>query len=313
MDFAKIFEHQQRALELELALARERFAHYGLRGNAVEIAMRDFLEKHLSRNFTPGTGEVIATEGDTSLLTSGQIDVVISNSMQPFIGARDIPTTFLIEAVQSAGEVKSVLSRGMVKEELTKGAKFKALRAKNVSGLIGVPRPDVWESYYVFYRPYFLFTFTSTVNWKTLLLEIMLYIREHRRMPFDGVFLMDKNIVILLSPYLKFPMSPNTGIPFKHDFENERGVTGGIHIYSHVSILALFMAWLVAFKSDPYGNNAPINFYLQKILDKPMPDISLGTIPNELSSKQGSMEPIDFLIEVLLFQLSQQKRKPRPT
>jgi hypothetical protein len=55
MDFKALFQHQQRVLELELAIARQRFAHYGLRGNSVEIAVRDFLEKHLPRALSAGT------------------------------------------------------------------------------------------------------------------------------------------------------------------------------------------------------------------------------------------------------------------
>ena len=71
MDFRAVFQHQQRVLELELAMARERFAHYGLRGNAVEIAIRDFLERHIPRSLTVGTGEIIAIDGDEEGRQSG--------------------------------------------------------------------------------------------------------------------------------------------------------------------------------------------------------------------------------------------------
>ncbi|WP_265984929.1 DUF6602 domain-containing protein [Ochrobactrum chromiisoli] len=96
MDFKDLFTHQQKILELELEVARTRFEHLGLRGNALEIASRDFFEKHLPRSVNVGTGEVIASESDNDSAgaRSGQMDLVFSNQSQPFPTARDIPTLF---------------------------------------------------------------------------------------------------------------------------------------------------------------------------------------------------------------------------
>ncbi|MEB2848194.1 DUF6602 domain-containing protein [Endobacterium cereale] len=267
MDFHAIFKQQQRILELELELARERFSHYGLRGNAVETALRDFLERHIPRALTAGTGEVVASESDTDRRKSGQIDIILSNMSQPFLSSRDVPSTFFIEGVHMAGEVKATLGRSVVATELEKARHFRSLRARNVSRLVAVPKPDSWTTYYVFYRPYFLLSVETTGKWQSVLLEIMEFIETNGTMPLDGVFLLDKNVVILLSPYLDFPQSNLTGIPFEHKVDGQT-VTGGIHVYKTDVPLALFLAWISTFRGSFFEDQHPIGFYIQEVLNK---------------------------------------------
>jgi hypothetical protein len=270
VDFKALFQQQQKLLALELEIARERFKHYGLRGNAVEISVRDFLERHLPRSLNAGTGEVVASLSDTEQKSSGQIDVVISNQLQPFIGPRDTPTTFLLEGVHMAGEVKTSLSRSMIQDELVKARKFRALRAQNVSRLVGVPEPDNWLSYYVFYRPYFLLGLETSGNWRAILLEVMTYIDEHRKMPLDGIFMLDQDVVIILSPYLEYPMVRNAGIPFEHVVDGKKTI-GSIHIFKTTLPLAFFMCWVATFRGSFFDDRHPIAFYLQEMLNEDLP------------------------------------------
>ncbi|WP_318764556.1 DUF6602 domain-containing protein [Agrobacterium fabrum] len=269
MDFHAIFKQQQRILELELQLARERFSHFGLRGNAVETAVRDFLERHIPRALTAGTGEVVASESDTDRRKSGQVDIILSNMSQPFLGSRDIPSTFFLEGVHMAGEVKATLGRSIVATELEKARLFRSLRARNVSRLVTVRKPEDWLTYYVFYRPYFLLSVETTGKWQGILLEIMEFIEANRTMPLDGVFLLDKNVVILLSPYLDFPQSKLTGIPFEHKLDGQT-VTGGIHVYKTDVPLALFLAWISTFRGSFFEDQHPIGFYIQEVLNESM-------------------------------------------
>ncbi len=274
MDFAALFQHQQRLLKLELAIARERFAHYGLRGDAVEMSVRDFLDRHLPRALSTGTGEVIASQSDTPDLKSGQVDVVISNMLQPFIGARDVPTTFLLEGVHTAGEVKTTFSRADVTREMQKARKFRSLRARNVSRLVSAPKPDSWISYYIFYRPYFLLSLETNGDWRSILMEIMMFIKETRTMPLDGVFLLDVGIVILLSPIGKYPFVEHHGIPFPHMIQ-AKSESGAIHIYETNAILALFLFWIASFQVNFFDDQHPISFYISDMINKSLSDISL--------------------------------------
>jgi hypothetical protein len=59
-------------LRASLQESRARFSHSGLRGGGVENSFRAFLDSHLPRNVSVGTGEVI----DSNESRSGQTDVV---------------------------------------------------------------------------------------------------------------------------------------------------------------------------------------------------------------------------------------------
>lgn len=232
MDFRELFAHQQRMLELELEVARTRFEHFGLRGNALEIAFRNFFENHLPRSLNVGTGEVIASGSDSDDVgrRSGQIDLVFSNQTQPFQSARDVPTVFFVEGVLAAGEVKSSLSRSIMPEELQKARKFRALRAMNMSRLVQVNSPDDWDSYYAFYRPYFMIAVETASPWQSILLELMDYIESEKVLPLDGIFLLDQKVALILSPHEKAPFTQNIGLPFPHNI-GDRDATGFVQPY----------------------------------------------------------------------------------
>lgn len=276
MNFKDLFAHQQKILELELEVARTRFEHLGLRGNALEIAYRDFFEKHLPRSVSVGTGEVIASESDSDSTggRSGQMDLIFSNQSQPFPAARDVPTLAFIEGVLAAGEVKTRLSRSIMPEELRKARKFRALRAKNTSRLVQVPYPDVWASYYVFYRPYFIIANETKASWQSILLEVMEYIDSEKVLPLDGIFLLDQNVAIILSPYQDAPFTRKTGLPFRHKVD-ALDATGSINLYSTDTPLAFLMGWLSLFRTSFFEDQQPIGIYLQDMVNSSLQDMTL--------------------------------------
>jgi len=292
MSLKETLEHQQKVLELQLAVARERFNHHGLRGGAVESALRSFIESNLPRALSVGTGEVIARLGDDSERTSRQLDVVISNEMQPFAAERDEATVLLIEGINAAGEVKSTLSGSQFDTELTKGRVFKSLRSRNLSRLVSIPKPDSWASYYVHYRPYFIFTFESTVKWRRLLLKTFDYIVSYKKIPYDALFIMDEGIVILISPFVDCPFLKLAGFPFFHESEELGKTIGGIHIFETTAFLAVFLMWLSSFRSTFYGDRSALPYYLESVVNNSMSDIILAQnkheSPEDLISESDS-------------------------
>lgn len=276
MNFRDLFIHQQKLLEMELEVARTRFEHLGLRGNALEIAFRDFFEKHLPRSVSVGTGEVIASESDSDSAggRSGQMDLVFSNQSQPFAKARDVPTLFFIEGVLAAGEVKTSLSRSMMPDELRKARKFRALRAKNMSRLVHVQRPNGWTSYYVFYRPYFMISIETNSPWQSILIEAMEYIDKEKLLPIDGIFLLDQNVAIIFSPHMDAPFTQANGLPFPHKI-GALDATGFIRPYRTDTPLAFLMAWLSLFRTSYFEDQQPIALYIQDMVNSSLKDMIL--------------------------------------
>ncbi len=284
MDFRDLFTHQQKILELELAVARTRFQHLGLRGNALEIASRDFFEKHLPRSVNVGTGEVIASESDSDNTgaRSGQMDLVFSNQSQPFATGRDTPTLFFIESVLAAGEVKTSLSRSIIPEELRKARNFRALRAKNLSRFVQVKDANDWASYYVFYRPYFVVATETTSPWQSILLELMEYIESAKVLPLDAIFLLDQNITLILSPHQRAPFTQAIGLPFSHKI-GPVDAMGFIMPYSTATPLAFLMGWLSLFRTSFFEDQQPIGTYLQDMVNSSLKEMTLfeTTMPVE--------------------------------
>ena len=274
-------------MELELAIARERHAHSGIKGGIIEASIRSFLERNLPRSLSVGTGEVIASQSVTKERRSAQIDVVISTSLQPFQGARDDPGIFFIEAVQAAGEVKTTLNRSSVKTELDKARRFKSLKAQQISRLVKVVGVGDWASYYVFYRPYFILTHENSGDWRSVLLEVMDYIINNNCLPVDGIFLLNAGMVILLSPHIKSPFARPV-LPFKHGVDGKI-IDGAIHIYKTDTPLVVFMAWLSSFRVGYLDDENPISFYINDALDESLSGFQLTTASNISVEERNSV------------------------
>ncbi|MGO4319610.1 DUF6602 domain-containing protein, partial [Agrobacterium sp. MCAB5] len=261
-----------------------------LRGNALEIASRDFFEKHLPRSVNVGTGEVIASESDSDNTgaRSGQMDLVFSNQSQPFATGRDTPTLFFIESVLAAGEVKTSLSRSIIPEELKKARKFRALRAKNMSRLVQVNDANDWASYYVFYRPYFLVATETKSPWQSILLELMEYIDSTKLLPLDGIFLLDQNVALILSPHQKAPFTHTIGLPFSHKVGHV-DATGFIMPYSTDTPLAFLMGWLSLFRTSFFEDQQPIGAYLQDMVNSSLKEMTLFETPMPVDQQMRAL------------------------
>lgn len=179
------------------------------------------------------------------------------------------------------GEAKAQLGRSDIVSELDKSRKFKALRSRNLSRLFNVVGHSDWLSYYIYYRPYFIMAMESKSNWNTILYELMNYIDKKKKIPLDAIFLIDKGIVILISPCGPFPGAEATGIPFEHLVQGV-AQTGAIHIFKTDIPLALFMAWLGQFHTSFMSDRIPIGEYLQ------------DTINSSMSGAQIAVGPMDF-------------------
>lgn len=168
---------QDTKLAAALIESRSTFAHAGTRGDQVEMAFRQFLDAHLPRHFTVGTGEII----DLHDTRSPQTDVVVANSDQPFRSGLHDSGLYLIEGVAAAGEIKSRLTMKDLHDTLTKGTQFKKLRHTNQVGDERMTNPSDAARFYSC-PPYFLFAFETSVAISTM----METLRSASPVPVDG-------------------------------------------------------------------------------------------------------------------------------
>lgn len=154
-------------MKAKLAEARAKFQHRGLKGDAVEDAVRDFLRSFIPRRLAVGTGEIIDRNGGRS----AQTDIVIANEDHPFTFTGDDPGLFFIEGVSGAGEVKAVLTTAHLESTVESSRRFKNLIAEPGMNSSVSASPVELER---FYRtpPYFLLALESQLTldtvWKTL-------------------------------------------------------------------------------------------------------------------------------------------------
>jgi len=160
----KIFDANEELLQVALAQARAAFDHSGVKGDAVERAVRDFLRAHLPRAFDIGTGEVVDIQGNRS----PQLDVVVSNSDQPFVHSQDTPGIYLAEGVSAVGEVKSVLNSAALDDILRKGRVIRTLVPTHAAGdIVNGNSADIAR--FVNTIPYFTLAIESDVSIDTVL------------------------------------------------------------------------------------------------------------------------------------------------
>jgi hypothetical protein len=275
MDFASVVRIREKQLIAELEFARSTFNHKGLRGASVESAFRDFVERHLPRSISVGTGQVFASTESGSLPSSGQIDVVICNDTQPFASARDTEGVFFIEGVIAAGEIKSTISRSKIRRELDKSIKFKSLESKIIHRNYIVEHSHHWINHFFRHRPYFLFSFENSGDWRGILLEIMDFIKQEKIIPIDAIFLLQSNIAIFISPDNSFPLTDSEGIPFLYDW-NGKSVSGSIYIFQTDLILAWLLLWISIVRNDNRSQRDVIDFYLtDDLINKSLSPINM--------------------------------------
>lgn len=124
------FGAQEQILGAALAKARADFDHRGVKGDAVEEAVRAFLRAHLPRRYDVGKGEVIDRFGHRT----SQLDVIVLNDEQPFVHPEGTSGVYLAEGVSAVGEVKTRLDKTALDDILSKGERIRQLRLSYSKG-----------------------------------------------------------------------------------------------------------------------------------------------------------------------------------
>jgi Domain of unknown function (DUF6602) len=184
-------------LNLELAKAREKFAHMGDRGEGGEGAFRWFLREHLSPRFRVGQGEVIDSVGRRS----AQTDVIVADEEQPF-RVDDNPQLLIIEGVTAAAEVKAKLTTSELADAIEKGRRFKELEAvpgkwttlASDKSMHGKPNSDLVRFYR--HRPFFLFAYESVIADETLTRQLGEAGKPDSLPPLDAVFILSRSFAL---------------------------------------------------------------------------------------------------------------------
>jgi hypothetical protein len=144
MDWEKLFQKSSSSLRNKFEEIRVAVEHRGLKGNANEQIVSEFLEKYLPSKIGFSTGEVIDSDGNRSK----QIDVLAFDaaSAPQFFQVGDI-RILPVESVYAVFEVKAVLNKAeinnafnnmLVIKNLKKKAYFDNLSATYTKKLYGI-------------------------------------------------------------------------------------------------------------------------------------------------------------------------------
>jgi hypothetical protein len=114
----------EKELSIALERARAEADHPGIKGDKVEAATRKVLRDRMPPNLRIGEGIVYDSFGDET----GQTDIIVANSEQPFVFPSGESGEYLIEGVSAVGEVKSKLTPSELQDCIDKGTRYKRLR-----------------------------------------------------------------------------------------------------------------------------------------------------------------------------------------
>jgi len=251
--FSNRFAIHEKMLRNQLELIREKYRNSGNKGNHAEHEFRNFLKEHLPRRFDVGHGEVIDLDDGVAgaLEGPGQIDVFVVDDRHPRLSSSDLPSTYFIEGVLSAGEVKTSLTSDHLKTALEKARAFKNLKPRRGHyDQVCCLESDIKR--FVDRRGYFLFCFESQLTIDTIHLRIKEFEAENSLSDIDhldGVFCLDRGALINLGDGSgSFKMTNKDG--------TITGWTTSKHgtLFTLISWLALTMPNILSFRSilEPY-------------------------------------------------------------
>lgn len=244
----------KKQMELRLEEIRTQHKHSGNKGTNIEEIIRQFLREFLPPYFRIGNGEVI----DRNDNISRQADVVITNEHHPFVNDLSNPTTFFIEGVAMAGEIKSVLTSDELEASLKVSKSFKELSLKIPKGAKVFSNEEDLKRF-VNRRPFFLFSFESQLAPETVKTKVEEF-NAANSIPFDqqidGVFLLDRVSII------NFGMGEGS-----FQFRTPDGKSLGGYIYQKPGtedVLFSFLSWVSATIPKISLPSPPILHYLMK-------------------------------------------------
>ena len=188
----RALEREGERLKLELADIRGRYEHAGNKGASAEQIFREFLSRYLPAHNQVGHGEVFNIDG----LRSRQTDLVITNEYHIRLKSDwSEPQTFILESVECAGEVKSIIKdRNTLRDFFEKARVFKSMLIEPDIGM-KVRSNDEDLPRFVWRKPYFGFAFESEMNIDRIVAELRSWETELRpidRPVLDGLFVLDR-------------------------------------------------------------------------------------------------------------------------
>lgn len=157
--------------------------HGGIRGNARESFLREFLEDHLPETLTVGTGEIIDSKSRPDEQRP-QCDIVIYKKNYPQLPLGGGAYAYLAESVVATVEVKSTLDNDGLIQSVISANKIKQLQRKIGSGLQSGYIPKNILSFVVSYK-------SDTTNMETIAKRLMVIEGKEGIAPeysVDGVF-----------------------------------------------------------------------------------------------------------------------------
>ena len=200
MDFEKYFLGYEDILRAELDLARVTFKHSGNRGDALESVFRAFLDRHTARELEVGHGEVIDSHGQHAGSTEhdGQIDCILIDPRHPRFSDVKLPSTYVIEGVLLAGEIKTTLTTQGLKASLEKAREFKKLKARSTAGDMIMSNDQDTRRFYD-RRPFFLFCFESQLTISNIfdtVVEDSKTLNTSLDQIIDAIFCLDRGVLV---------------------------------------------------------------------------------------------------------------------
>ena len=192
----RVLEREGERLKLELADIRHKYEHAGNKAELAEQIFREFLGRYLPAHNRIGHGEVFNIDG----VRSRQTDIVVTNEYH--IGLKSDwtePQAFILESVECAGEVKSIIKdQNTLRDVFEKAKAFKSMLIEPEQG-IEVRTHDEDFPRFVWRKPYFGFAFESDMTIDRIVGELRSWETELRpidRPVLDGVFLLDRGGII---------------------------------------------------------------------------------------------------------------------
>jgi len=174
--------------------------HSGNRGDALEHSFRGFLDDHTSRELEVGHGEVIDRFGNHAGSTNrdGQIDCLLVDPRHPRFSKTDTPSTYVIDGILLAGEIKMSLGTNELRHALAKARDFKRLQARIPRGDMVIANDSDGPRFYD-RRPFFIFSYESKLT-EEKIHEAALHFMQcedlnHNHFA-DAIFLLDRKSLI---------------------------------------------------------------------------------------------------------------------
>lgn len=233
MDLEKLFSEISIKMRSDLEQARVSLDHAGLKGQAVEDKVREFLRQYLPKSLDISTGKLVDSEGTLSK----QLDIIISDAQKtPTFYQSGEVRVIPAECVYAVVEVKAYLNKQELNKafenmksvkNLTKVAYFRPNGVVRSSSFLYGKDWDCWPT------NYFIFAYDSD-KLETITLNlhaIQQHEDVHKRI--DSICVLNKGVVINEDDNGMYSALPSTTTPAKF-FETEKSL---LLFYIFISII----------------------------------------------------------------------------